>query len=68
AVPRNQGHGSHILTQVCQWADQQGLTLELKPSGSAAERFYARFGFVKASRRVMRRECLSGGADPQKDV
>ena len=68
AVPRNQGHGSQILTQVCQWADQQGLTLELKPSGSAAERFYKRFGFVKTSRRVMRRECLSGRADPHKGV
>ena len=68
AVPRTQGHGSQILTQVCQWADEQGLTLELKPSGSAAERFYKRFGFVKASRRVMRRECLSGGADPHKGV
>ncbi|EGF74527.1 putative permease [Cutibacterium acnes HL099PA1] len=68
AAPRNQGYGSQILTQVCQWADEQGLTLELKPSGSAAERFYKRFGFVKASRRVMRRECLSGGADPHKGV
>ena len=68
AVPRTQGHGSQILTQVCQWADEHGLTLELKPSGPAAERFYKRFGFVKASRRVMRRECLSGGADPHKGV
>ena len=68
AVPRNQGHGSQILTQVCQWADQHGLTLELKPSGPAAERFYKRFGFVKTSRRVMRRECLSGRADPHKGV
>ena len=68
AVPRNQGHGSQILTQVCQWADEHGLTLELKPSGRAAERFYKRFGFVKTSRRVMRRECLSGRADPHKGV
>lgn len=68
AVPRNQGHGSQILTQVCQWADEHGLTLELKPSGPAAERFYKRFGFVKTSRRVMRRECLSGRADPHKGV
>ena len=68
AVPHTQGHGSQILTQVCQWADQHGLTLELKPSGPAAERFYARFGFVKTSRRVMRRECLSGRADPHKGV
>ena len=68
AVPHTQGHGSQILTQVCQWADEHGLTLELKPSGPAAERFYKRFGFVKASRRVMRRECLSGGADPHKGV
>jgi GNAT superfamily N-acetyltransferase len=68
AVPRTQGHGSQILTQVCQWADEHGLTLELKPSGPAAERFYKRFGFVKTSRRVMRRECLSGRADPHKGV
>ena len=68
AVPRNQGHGSQILTQVCQWADEHGLTLELKPSGPAAEQFYKRFGFVKTSRRVMRRECLSGRADPHKGV
>ena len=27
AVPHTQGHGSQILTQVCQWADQHGLTL-----------------------------------------
>lgn len=68
AVPHTQGHGSQILTQVCQWADEHGLTLELKPSGPAAERFYKRFGFVKTSRRVMRRECLSGRADPHKGV
>ena len=68
AAPRNQGYGSQILTQVCQWADEHGLTLELKPSGPAAERFYKRFGFVKTSRRVMRRECLSGRADPHKGV
>jgi len=68
AVPHTQGHGSQILTQVCQWADEHGLTLELKPSGPAAERFYKRFGFVKASRRVMKRECLPGGADPHKGV
>lgn len=48
--------------------DEHGLTLELKPSGPAAERFYKRFGFVKTSRRVMRRECLSGRADPHKGV
>ena len=64
-VPRNQGHGSQILTRICQWADEQGLTLELRPSGSAAERFYRRFGFVLVSRRVMRREC---GGRPHKEV
>ena len=68
AAPRNQGYGSQVLAQVCQWADEHGLTLELKPSGPAAERFYKRFGFVKTSRRVMRRECLSGRADPHKGV
>lgn len=61
--PRNQGYGSQVLAHVCQWADEQGFTLELKSSGDAAERFYERFGFVKASRRAMRRECAFDGVD-----
>ena len=63
AAPRNQGYGSQVLAHVCQWADEQGFTLELKSSGDAAERFYERFGFVKASRRAMRRECAFDGVD-----
>lgn len=67
AAPRNQGYGSQVLARICQWADEQGITLELRSSGDAADRFYERFGFVKTSGRTMRRECVSGQVEAHQE-
>jgi GNAT superfamily N-acetyltransferase len=55
-VPKDkhgQGHGSQIMKNLCDKADQLGIVLQLRPAASSTHsrgkliKFYSKFGFVE---------------------